>query len=111
MDKLPKEFTSTKDTYYAALILNLYPPPVKHFMCQMVYFCAKTNTFYSIFSWGGPQTQPLLLIFHSVLTVCWKKKKKLRGTNKKSHKQILVKPHYLPPPPLRLFFFFFFFAC
>ena len=49
-----------------------------HFMCQMVYFYAKTNQFYSIFSWGGPQTPPLLLIFHSVLTVCWEKKEEIK---------------------------------
>ena len=36
------------------------------------------------------------------------KKKKLRGTNKKSHKKILVKPHYLPPPPFAPFFILFF---
>ena len=81
----------------------LSPPPVKHFMCQMVHFCAKTNQFYSIFSWGGPRPHP----FSSSSTVFWQyvgKKKKLRGTctNKKSHKKYLLNPIIYPPPP---FFF------
>ena len=56
-----------------SLILNLNPSPSEKICVKSCIFCAKTNQFYSIFSEGGPQTPPLIHIFHSFLTLCWKK--------------------------------------
>ena len=59
-----------------SLILNLNPSPSEKICVKSCISCAKTNQFYSNFSGGGPQTPPLIHIFHSFLTLCWKKKKK-----------------------------------
>ena len=88
-----------------SLILNLYPPPVKHFMCQIVSFCAKTNQFYSIFFLGRPPDPTPSPHLPQCSDSMLEKKKKLRGTNKKSHKKYLLNPFTYPPPLLPLFFF------
>ena len=56
-----------------SLILNLNPSPSEKNCVKSCMFCAKTNQFYSKFFGGGPQTPPLIHIFHSFLTLCWKK--------------------------------------
>ena len=45
-------------------------------MCQMVYFCAKTNQFYSSFLGGGQQT-PLLHISYTILILYCVEQKKI----------------------------------
>ena len=58
-----------------SLILNLYPPPSETFYVSNGVFLRENEPVLLNFSWRGPQTPSLLLIFHSVLTVCWKKRR------------------------------------
>ena len=87
-----------------SLILNLNPSPSEKNCVKSCIFCAKTNQFYSKFSWGGPQTPPLIHIFHSFLTLCWKKRRNKEVQTNSRIKNDLLNPITYPPP------FFFFFA-
>ena len=86
-----------------SLILNLNPSPSEKNCVKSCIFCAKTNQFYSIFSEGGPQTPPLIHIFHSFLTLCWKKRRNKEVQTNSRIKNDLLNPITYPPP----FFFFF----
>ena len=86
-----------------SLILNLNPSPSEKICVKSCIFCAKTNQFYSIFSEGGPQTPPLIHIFHSFLTLCWKKRRNKEVQTNSRIKNDLLNPITYPPP--------FFFAC
>ena len=75
-----------------SLGLNLTLRQVTIIKCQMVYFCAKINQFYS-FLFSGESPRPRPYNFQGVLAKFW-----IEGENAQHKKSDLIKASKLSPP-------------